>query len=431
MALPLLEAMAPAATPAGAGKAGAAALPNRMAFLYVPNGMHMPAWTPSEAGPLGALPPTLQPLAAVKDELLILTGLAQENGEAKGDGPGDHARSLASFLTGTHPLKTDGANIRAGVSVDQVAAREVGKWTRFSSLELGIERGAQSGNCDSGYSCAYSSNISWRSATTPMAKEINPRLVFERLFAEEVDGGPHLAKRRRYKQSILDFVAEDAGRLQARLGATDRRKLDEYMSSVRELEIRVANAGKPIDLDLSDFERPTGVPPDHQEHIRLMLDLMVLAFQGDVTRIVTFMFANEGSNHTHPMIGVPEAHHQVSHHGNDAKKQAKIQKIDQFHVSQLAYFLAKLKTIPEGDGTLLDHAMIVYGSGIGDGNRHNHDDLPILLAGRGGGSIQTGRHIKLDAQTPLNNLYLSMLERMDVPVETLGDSTGKLSGLSS
>jgi hypothetical protein len=328
-------------------------------------------------------------------------------------------------------LKTDGANIRAGVSVDQVAAREVGKWTRFPSLELGIERGAQSGNCDSGYSCAYSSNISWRSPTTPMAKEINPRLVFERLFANEVDGGPHLDKRRRYKQSILDFVAEDAGRLQARLGNSDRRKIDEYMTSVRELEIRVANAGKPIDLDLSEYERPTGVPADHQEHIRLMLDLMVLAFQGDVTRITTFLFANEGSNHTYPMVGVPEAHHQVSHHGNDPKKHEKIQKINQFHVTQLAYFLAKLKSIPEGDGTLLDHSMIVYGSGIGDGNRHNHDDLPILLAGRGGGTIETGRHIKLDTQTPLNNLYLSMLERMDVPVETLGDSTGKLSGLSS
>ena len=429
MALPMLEAMAPAASPAT--RAGAAAFPNRMAFLYVPNGIHMSAWTPAEAGPLGKLPATLEPLAAVKDELLVLTGLAQENGKAKGDGAGDHARSLASFLTGTHPLKTDGANIRAGVSVDQVAARAVGKYTRFSSLELGIERGALSGNCDSGYSCAYSSNISWRSPTTPMAKEINPRLVFERLFADEVHGGPHLAKRRRYKQSILDFVAEDAGRLQARLGTTDRRKIDEYMTSVRELEIRVANAGKPIDLDLSAVERPTGIPDDHQEHIRLMLDLMVLAFQGDVTRIATFMYANEASNRSHPTIGVPEAHHQVSHHGNDPKKQAKIQKIDHFHVTQLAYFLTKLKAIPEGDGTLLDHSMIVYGSGIGDGNRHNHDDLPILMAGRGGGSFETGRHVKLGTQTPLNNLYLSMLEGMGVPVDSLGDSTGKLSKLSS
>ena len=430
LALPWLEAMTPGFARVGAAALAAKATPKRMAFFYVPNGVHMPAWRPTAEGALGELPEILKPLTARKNQLLVMSGLSQVKAFANGDGPGDHARSLASFLTGTQAFKTDGANIRVGVSVDQVAAGVVGQATRFPSLELGIDRGPQSGNCDSGYSCVYSANISWRSATTPMAKEINPRLVFERLFA--ADGGANRAKRDRYRLSILDFVNEDARRLKGRLGANDGRKLDEYLTSVRDLEVRLARveaAGTPDDAPAPDYPRPTGVPKDYAEHIRLMFDLMVLAFQGDVTRVATFMYANEGSTKSYAFMGVPEGHHDLSHHGGDAQKHAKIQKINTFHIEQFGYFLDKLAAIPEGDGTLLDHSMITYGSGISDGNRHNHDDLPILLAGGGNGSLKGGRHVVFPERTPLNNLYLSMLDRLDVKIPGLGDSNGRLSGL--
>jgi len=427
VALPWLEAMAPAA---GTGAAGAAAsAPKRMAFLYVPNGAHMQDWTPSKEGADFELPFILEPLKPFKDDLLVLSGLAQDTAAAHGDGGGDHARSLACFLTGVHPLKTD-SNIRAGVSVDQVAAQKVGRSTRFPSLELGCDRGAQSGACDTGYSCAYSSNISWRSPPTPMAKEVNPRLVFDRLFASQARGenAAQRARRDLYRRSILDFVAEDARELMGRLGSNDRRKVDEYLTAVRELERRVANADKgnsPADAP-AGLKKPSGIPDDFREHIRLMGDLMVLAFQGDLTRISTFMFANEGSNKSYSFIGVPEGHHDLSHHGNDPKKHEKIKTINRFHVEQFAYMLGKMKSVREGDGTLLDNTMIVYGSGIGDGNRHNHNDLPILLAGKGGGTIKTGRHLKYPTDTPLNDLYLSLLDRMDASVDSLGDSKGRL-----
>lgn len=404
-----------------------------MAFLYVPNGAHMQAWTPETEGASFELPFILEPLKAFKDDLLVLSGLAQDNAAAHGDGGGDHARSLACFLTGTHPTKTDGANIKAGVSVDQVAAMKLGQNTRFPSLELGCDRGAQSGNCDSGYSCAYSSNISWRSPTTPMAKEVNPRLVFDRLFASQSKNlnGAERAKRDFYRQSILDYVIEDANQLRGRLGANDKRKVDEYLNAVRELERRVAHSEKnsQVDVLLGGIKKPSGIPQDFKDHIRLMLDLMVLAFQGDVTRISTFMYANEGSNKSYSFIDVPEGHHDLSHHGNDKAKHEKIKKINRFHMEQFAYLLGKLKAIPEGGGTLLDNTMIVYGSGIGDGNRHNHNDLPILVAGKGGGTLKPGRHIAYPRDTPLNNLYLSLLDKIGAPVESLGDSKGRLDKL--
>ncbi len=424
VSLPWLDAMtkasAFAAAPAG---------PLRMAFFYVPNGVHMQDWTPKEEGLLNALPDILKPMMALKDDINILTGLAQHNGEALGDGPGDHARALATFLTGAHPKKTDGADIKVGMSVDQVAADRVGKNTRFPSIELGIERGAQAGNCDSGYSCAYSSNISWRSETTPVAKEINPRLVFERLFGDSSSGGYDAgkAKRDRYRKSILDLVAEDAKQLQGRLGATDRRKVDEYLTAVREIERRLVRVEAKADI-APDFATPVGIPNDYKDHIRLMGDMIVLAFQSDLTRIATFMYANEGSTRPYPFIDVPEGHHDLSHHGNDPAKHEKIKKINTFHVEQFAYVVGRLKAIREGDGTLLDRSMLVYGSGIGDGNRHNHDDLPVLLAGKANGSIKTGRHL-VYKKTPLNNLYLSMLDRMNAPTKSLGDSTGRLPGL--
>jgi hypothetical protein len=426
MALPWLEAMAPS-TVRAAARAAAGSTPKRLAFLYVPNGVRMEAWTPKFIGDDYELPPILAPLASLRNDVTVLTGLAQDNAHAKGDGGGDHARSLASFLTGTHPYKTDGANLKAGVSVDQLAAQKIGQTTRFASLEMGCDRGAQSGACDTGYSCAYSSNISWRSESTPVAKEINPRLVFERLFAS--DAGGAAGRRNRYRASILDFVAEDARQLQTRLGSGDRRKLDEYFTGVREIERRIAGAALPNPDVPDDFARPTGVPKDYAEHISLMLDLMVLAFQGDVTRISTFMYANEGSNRSYPFIGVPEGHHDISHHGRDPVKNAKIQAINTFHVAQLARFLSKLKAIPEGNSTVLDNSMIVYGSGIGDGDRHNHNDLPVLLAGGSNLSIRPGRHVVYPKNTPMNNLYLSMLQRVGVEADRLGDSTGHLGGL--
>jgi hypothetical protein len=431
IALPWLEAMAPASKAMARGLDAAKASPLRMAFLYVPNGVHMQDWTPAAEGADFALPHILEPLNPFKDDLLVLSGLAQDNAHAKGDGGGDHARSLACFLTGVHPRKTDGANIKAGISADQIAAQKVGNATRLPSLELGCEAGQQSGNCDSGYSCAYSSNVSWRSESTPVAKEINPRLVFDRLFSNGLsdETGAHRAKRERYKMSILDFVLEDAHQLRNRLGATDQRKVDEYLTSVRELERRIVQAGNDSPEAPSDFPKPIGVPREYQQHVPLMYDLLALAFQGDITRISTFVLANEGSNRSYPFIGVTDGHHNLSHHGGDAEKHRKIRDINRFHTEQLARFVQKLKATPEGDGTVLDHSMIVYGSGIGDGNRHNHNDLPIVLLGKGNGTLRTGRHVRYGKDTPLNNLFLSMLDRMGAPVEPFGDGTGRLADL--
>jgi Protein of unknown function (DUF1552) len=424
ISLPWLEAMTPLAKAAGPAEA----VPRRMAFFYVPNGVHMADWTPKGTESALKLPDILQPLAPFQEDLLVLTGLTQDGAFAHGDGGGDHARSLASFLTGTHPLKTAGIGIKAGVSVDQLAAATIGKSTRFPSLELGIDRGAQAGNCDSGYSCAYSSNISWRSESTPMAKEINPQLVFERLFAGQLshETTEAKAKREAYRKSILDFALEDAKQLRGKLGQVDRQKVDEYLSSVRELETRFARVDKTVAIDLKGVKQPTGIPRDNQEHIRLMFDVLALAFQTDSTRISTFVYANEGSTKSYKFIGVPEGHHDLSHHGKDPEKQAKVKKINIYHIEQFAYFLAKLRSMREGQGTVLDHSMIVYGSGISDGDRHNHDDLPILVAGKGGGTIKGGRHLIYPKSTPLNNLYVSMLDRVGMPGSKLGDSTAAL-----
>lgn len=427
IALPWLEAMGPINSWAEESSSGKTA-PNRMAFLYVPNGKNMADWTPSAEGTGFELTPILEPLAPVKDDLLVLTGLTADGARAHGDGGGDHARALASFLTGAHPVKTDGTDIRNGISVDQVAASRVGDQTRLASLEIGCEAGAMAGNCDSGYSCVYSSTMAWRSATQPLPKEVNPKLVFERLFG--AGAGADRAKRDQLRRSILDFVRDDTRDLTGKLGKNDQRKLDEYFSSIRDIEQRIVRAASLPEVKTPDFPVPAGVPGDYQEHVRLMCDLMVLAFQTDLTRICSFVLVNEGSNKAYPFIGVPEGHHDLSHHGNDAKKKEKIRDINKFHITQLSYLLQKLKSIPEGDGTLLDHCMIAYGSANSDGNAHNHDDLPVLLAGRGGKTIQTGRHIRYPKETPISNLWLSMLERMDVKVPFLGDSTGALPGLN-
>jgi hypothetical protein len=428
VALPYLEAMSPRRLIAAPNNLRP---PLRMAFIYVPNGMHMPAWAPRSPGSKFDLPAILEPLKTVKDDLLVVSGLTLNPARALGDGGGDHARAMASFLTGRHPRKTDGADLRAGVSVDQAAAQRIGNATRFASLEIGCEGGKNAGECDHGYSCAYQSNLSWRSESAPVAKEINPRLVFDRLFGGPAgpDSGEILARRDRQNKSILDFVANDARLLDQTLGAGDRRKLEEYLTGVRELERRIDRGRPAVDVGVAKYPRPLGIPADYQEHLRLMGDLLVLAFQCDLTRIVTFVFANDGSNRSYPSVGVADGHHDLSHHGGDPAKQQKIQAINRFHTEQLAYILERLKAIPEGDGRLLDHCMILYGSGISDGNAHSHDDLPILLAGNANGTIKTGRHLRLPTETPLTNLYVSMLERIGAKVDGVGDSTGRLDGL--
>ena len=428
VALPMLEAMLPLNVLAQT--ASKAARPNRMAFIFVPNGVNMALWTPATEGAL-QLTPTLEPLRKVQSKVSVLTGLAQHNAFALGDGGGDHARSAATWLTGCHPKKTDGADIKAGISADQLAAMRVGKRTPFESLELGCERGAMAGNCDSGYSCAYSSSISWRGESTPNAHEVDPRAVFERLFGNNDPNESEESRVRRqgFKRSILDFVLEDANRLKKQLGAKDQTKLDEYFTGVREIEDRLARVAA-INSDAGSAQKkPTGVPGELGEHVRLMCDMMTLAFQADLTRIATFMICNDGSNRSYKDIGVPEGHHDMSHHGGDKYKLDQVAKINKFHVQQVAYFLEKLDSIHEGEGTLLDNSMILYGAGISDGDRHNHDDLPLLLAGGGAGTIKQGRHLRFEHDTPMNNLFLSMLDRMGVHAETIGDSSGRLNTL--
>jgi hypothetical protein len=428
LALPLLESMVPARLLAAEAPAG----PRRLAFFFIPNGAHMPDWTPAEEGSSFELPPTLASLADVRDYVLVPSGLAQQKADANGDGPGDHARSAATFLTGRQAYKTDGANIKIGVSVDQVAAQAIGQQTRLPSLELGCDAGANSGNCDSGYSCAYSANISWKTESTPMAKEINPRGVFERLFGNQSRSEEEESRdrRARYRASILDFVLEDARRLQDGLSQADRRKMDEYLTAVRELEGRIERAEQESASQRPPLAQPDGIPGDYGEHIRLMGDLLAVAFQADLTRVATFMLANEGSNRSYPFIDVTDGHHDLSHHGGDEDKQEKIARINRFHLEQFAYFCNKLREMREGEGNLLDQSLILLGSGIGDGNAHNHDELPAVLVGRGGGTIDSGRHIRYDRGTPMANLYLSLLERMGVEEDALGDSTGKLGGLT-
>lgn len=428
MALPWLESLAPRSA-RGAGPAeGLSVHPNRMVFVYAPNGVIQEKWTPADTGRDYELTPTLQPLQAVRDHLIVFTNLTQDNGRAKGDGDGAHARGTASFLTGEHPYKTDGVAIRAGISVDQVAASQIGSQTPLPSLVLGTVYGGRAGNCDSGYSCAYSSSISWKSPTTPMMKEVNPGLVFERLFGDGLGNEERRRARDFNRISVLDVVAEDARRLQKKLGQTDRRKMEEYFQSVREIERRIENAVPPK-RPPAGAAVPEGVPEDYEGHIRLMYDVIVLGLQTDSTRVATMMAGNAGDNRAFTEVDAKQGWHSLSHHQNDPEKVAVLERIDHFQMRQFAYFLERLKSIEEGESTLLDHCMVMFGSGLGDGNAHSHHNLPILLAGAANGTISTGRHIRCEPETPLNNLFLSMLDRMGTSVDELGDSTGRLSGL--
>ena len=429
LALPVMESALPRSLWAAAAPTKS---PLRMAFLFVPNGAHMPAWTPTVEGADFALPATLEPLAPFRDQLLVLSGLAHDTGFPHGDGAGDHARSAATFLTGVHPEKTDGKGIRAGISVDQIAAQELGVNTRFASLELGCEEGRLAGNCDNGYSCAYSNNISWRSPNQPAGKEVDPRQLFDRLFGagSAVDQTQSRAKRDLERRSILDLVQQDARDLRRKLGADDSRKLDQYLEGVREIERRIEQPQGKL-MTSAGIERPSGVPEDFSEHARLMGDLMVTAMQADLTRVASWMFANEGSGKSYPELGIKEGHHDLSHHQGLEEKQAKLAKINRYHMEQLAYVLERMRSTPDGDGTLLDNMALVYGGGIGDGNAHNHDDLPVILLGGAGGAFQGGRHLQFPKGTPLMNLYLNMLHTAGVQVEAVGDSTRLLPGLGA
>ena len=429
VALPWLEAAAPAkiiSNPFATTES-----PVRMALLYVPNGMHMQDWLPQDASQTGfEMPKILEPVTRHRDQMNLLTGLALDGAYSHGDGGGDHARSVASFLTGAHPRKTDGKDISNGISVDQVAASQIGHLTRFASLELGTEESAQAGRCDSGYSCLYTSNLSWRTRNSPLAKEVNPAAIFNRLF-----GGPNQAenriaeiKRKQRRKSILDFVQQDAKKLEHQLGMGDRHKLDEYLHAVREIERRIAASEKLVEpeQDVPDFPRPRGVPAEFEEHVKLLFDMMVLAFQTDSTRVISFMYTNAGSNRSYRNLGISSGHHHLSHHGGSQEKQEQISQINQYHVRLLGYLLDRLQSIDEGGSSLLDNSMVIYGSGIADGNSHRHSDLPISMFGQGGGSIKTGRRIDCEPGTPLTNLYCSMLDRMGATVDKFSDSTGRI-----
>ena len=410
-----------------------------MAWVYVPNGIIMNEWMPSTDRPgVSPLPEQLPRisgfLAPHRNDITMLAGLTSNGGRALGDGPGDHGRAGAAYLTGVHPKKTFGKDIQAGISMDQIAARSLEGKTRFASLELGCEEGVQGGNCDNGYSCAYSNSISWRTPSSPNPPEIRPRAMFERLFGSaEVGSDPkRRAREESYDRSVLDFVLEDAQRLEKSLAGADRRKLDEYLSSIRDVEKRIQNAEKNNTRISPAIPAPSpGVPADFAEHARIMFDLMALAFQTDSTRVITVLLGIEQSPRSYGAeIGISEAHHGLTHHQGDPEKIEKVTRINCYHLQQFAYLIEKLKSTPDGDGSLLDHSIIGYGSGLSDGNGHLHNNLPLIVAGRGNNTIKPGRHIRYPDETPITNLYVAMLDRLGVHVEAIGDSNGELGYLT-
>lgn len=415
IALPYLDAMTPAF-------AGAPERVRRAVFVFVPNGIHMQDWTPRRTGKGYDLPPTLEPLESIRGRVSVISGLDLDGARSHGDGPGDHARACSAFLTGAHPVKTKGADIEIGVSVDQVLAKHVGGATRFSSLELGLERGRRAGSCDSGYACAYTNNIAWRTATTPVAKETDPREVFRRLFGDpdDVEARAREERRRRRRRSLLDVTLEDARRLRAKLGRHDRAKVDEYLEAVREVEKRLQGSGP---------EGVVGVPESVSrggDRMRAMYDVIGLALRTDSTRVVTFMLGNAGSNRSYPELDIADGHHDTSHHGEKEANYAKLRKIDRHNVAALSAFLGGLAAVDDGGSDLLSRTAVLYGSGISDGDRHDHGDLPILLGGECGGTLRSGKHVVARPGTPLANLHMRIAKAMGVPAASFGDSSGVL-----
>lgn len=423
LALPLLDAMVPAMT---AQAKTPARPPPRLGFVYMPMGSDITRWTPRSENDLSELSPSLSSLASVRDQVTAITNM-----ELKNAYPGTHATSNAAFLSAAKAKWTESSDYYLGTTVDQIAAQQIGQETRLPSLELSMDLVSMVGQCDNGFACVYQNNLSWSSPTTPLPSEAHPRVVFERLFGE----GGSIADRRaalRERASLLDWIKEDISRLRNQLGPSDRGKVSDYLDTVREVERRIQKAeAQTADNMLPDLDRPVGVPAAYADHARLMFDLQVLALQGDVTRVTTFQLARETSNRTYPEIGVSEPHHPLTHHGGDVEKIAKVAKINAHHVSLFAYFLEKLKATPEGDGTLLDHSLFLYGSGMGNPNVHNHVNLPILVAGGAAGKLKGGRHIRYAEPTPLANLHLTLLEKVGVRLDSFADSEGKVGELLS
>ena len=423
-ALPLLDGMIPAFGDTASKPAA------RLSTVYVPNGMIMESWTPAKEGAGFELSPILQPLAPFRDRLVVVSGLSHMIAERRaGEVSGPHSRSSGGYLTGVHTDKS--SDIRAGISMDQIAAAEIGKHTQLSSMELSMESAFVGGQCDGNLSCAYTNTISWRTPTTPMPMESNPRAVFERMFGDSnsTDPAERLA-RARNNRSVLDSVIQDSARLVTGLGPSDRAKLTQYFDAIRDVERRIQMGEEKASKELPTLERPAGVPANFEEHAKLMFDLQVLAYQIDLARVITFMMGHELSGRTFREIGISDPHHPLSHHANDPEKIAKVVQINLYHVKAFAYFLDRLKSTPDGDGSLLDHIIILYGASLGDPNTHGNSDLPALLAGGGGGRLKGGRHLRYPKEPPITNLYLTMLEMLGAPVESLGDSTGKLELLS-
>jgi len=432
VALPVLDSLLPARARAAVAAAPAAS-PRRVAWIYIPNGANMADWTPAKTGADFELPLILEPIKANRTDFTVISGMANHQGSPLGDGGGDHARASASYLSGVHPRKTAGADIKAGVTVDQLAASHVGGDTRLPSLELTCDNGQRAGSCDSGYSCAYQFNMSWRTETQPVPAEVDPRAAFERLFGggDPAETLAAAARRSLYRRSVLDYVLDDTRGLSNRLDEADRRKLDEYLTSVREIEQRIERAGRFTTPAIPSGVAEPGMFENYTEQVRLMYDILALAFQTDSTRIATYCVAHDGSNRPYPFIDIPEGHHDLSHHRNDEAKKAKLAQINRWHVGQLAYFINKLKSMKEGDGTVLDHTLVSFGSGLSDGNTHSPENLPVLLAGGGGGAVRPGAHVRVEEKTPMTNLYRSMLGTIGVPTEKIGDSTAKLDAVFS
>jgi len=425
LGLPFLDAM----TPAFAATTPEA--PVRMAWFYTPNGIDMRHWTPAEEGPLQQMTGILAPLESVKQDVLVLSNLTANWGRPLLVGAGDHGRALAAYMTGVQVYRTAGADLKLGVSADQIAANAIGHLTKLPSLEIGLEETRQAGNCDNGYSCAYAYNVAWKTETQPLPPISDPRNLFERLFGSDIAEPPAAhARRLAMRQSILDQVLGDTHKLESNLGGTDRRKLDEYLTSVREIEQQVERSEKEGMVIDPGMEKPFGVPPEFPDYFRLMTDMMLVAFKADLTRISTIMIGREGSTRAYPEIGISDGHHPLTHHMGNMQMLDKVRQINALHLKLFAEFLQKLKSTREGDSNLLDQSMIVYGSGLSDGNVHTHDQLPTLLAGRGGNFLNPGRHIIYQRETPVANLFATMIERAGVRPEHVGDSTGRLAGLS-
>jgi hypothetical protein len=422
--MPLLESLVPSAL----ANTVMDNRPKRLSVFYSPNGMRMDQYTPLLAGDNYALTPLLEPLARHKDKFSVISGLAHYNANALGDGPGSHGRSCGAYLTGAHPKRTEGADIYCGISMDQVIANHIGHHTQIASLELGIEPPSLLGSCDVGYSCTYTNTLSWRSPTSPLPVSVKPSDVFERLFGD-TSGMDEQARKAQLatKASILDFVLEDAARLSPRLGANDRRKLEEYLDSIRTVEQRIQKASAQTrSVDTSSLQLPAGIPESFAEHVRIMLDLQVLALQSDMTRVSTFMLGRELSNRAYAEIGVPDSHHSLSHHGGDEAKIAKLVKINRYHMEQFAYLLDRMAATADGERSLLDNTFVMAGASLGEPNEHDNMNLPALVAG---GGIRGNRHIAEAKHTPMSNLMLSLMQQMGVPAQHFGDSTGTLNTL--